>query len=84
MGNIISTTGLSPSLVRLSSRFIYDIALISGALWCSDVRSTTQYTRQPKLITMIRGQTCVQLGIMDPRILFRLVRFRSPLLTESS
>lgn len=56
---------------------------MTGVLGFPDVPSTTLLMRQPKLIIVVRGQTCVQLGAMNPHKKFRLVRFRSPLLTES-
>jgi hypothetical protein len=59
----ISSTGLSPSLVPLSSGFNYEILLTCPSLGGRTFLSATLIMRRPKPITKIRGQTCVQLGI---------------------
>lgn len=79
----ISLTGLSPSLVPLSRGFSYRSRIERPALGGRTLSSSTWCSRQPKLITLARGQTCVQLGTKAQKTPFRLVRVRSPLLAES-
>jgi hypothetical protein len=67
-GRTISSTGLTPSTVRLSMRFDYDTAfLLAEELSDSSRRSHNPVRATPDSLTRAR---------------FGLIRFRSPLLTE--
>ena len=62
-GKNISSTGLSPSLDPLSSRFDYIIPFTRTPLRTLRLSPQHRLARQLKLFTPTRGQTCVQLGV---------------------